>query len=122
MIVYTCNGFNDLMCLTMLWNVRHRWLEGERFALNCYKHWVQLLLHQPGLAPSIIIIREEFTQGNLLSMFLYGITLAPLVEDLQAADMLLLTTFYTDYAVFNSMYGHSTQHTGLNINLVQHLD
>ena len=28
------NGFNELSRLAMLWTVRHRWLEGERFALN----------------------------------------------------------------------------------------
>ena len=28
------NGFNDLSRLAMLWNVRHRWPAGERFAFN----------------------------------------------------------------------------------------
>ena len=42
------NGFNNLSRLEMLWTVRHRWPAGARFAFNCYKHWAQLLLRQPG--------------------------------------------------------------------------
>ena len=41
------NGFNDLICLTMLWTVCHRWPEGARFSFNCYNHWAQITLHQP---------------------------------------------------------------------------
>ena len=48
------NGFNELSLLAMLWTVRHRWPSGARFALNCYKHWAQLLLCHPGTAPVII--------------------------------------------------------------------
>ena len=42
------NGFNDLSHFPMLWNLQHCWLAGARFAFNCYRHWAQLLLHQPG--------------------------------------------------------------------------
>ena len=45
------NGFNKLNHLAMLWTLRHRWPAGARFALNCYRHWAQLLLHQPGEPP-----------------------------------------------------------------------
>ena len=44
MLVDACNGFNELSRLAMLWTVRHLWPAGARFALNCYKHWAQLLL------------------------------------------------------------------------------
>ena len=47
-LVDACNGFNALSRLAMLWTVRHRWPAGARFAFNCYKHWAQLLLRQPG--------------------------------------------------------------------------
>ena len=47
-LVDSRNGFNELSRLEMLWTVRHRWPAGARFAFNCYKHWAQLLLHQPG--------------------------------------------------------------------------
>ena len=42
------NGFKELSWLAMLWTVRHRWPVGARFSFNCYRHWAQLLLHQPG--------------------------------------------------------------------------
>ena len=76
------NGFNELSRLAMLWTVRHRWPAGVRFAFNCYKHWAQLLLRQPGEPPVTILSREGVTQGDPLSMVLYRITLVPLVDDL----------------------------------------
>ena len=51
------NGFNKLSRLAMLWNLRHRWPAGARFAFNCYKHWAQLLLRQPGDLPVTILSR-----------------------------------------------------------------
>ena len=93
------NGFNELSRLVMLWTVRHRWPTGARFAFNCYRHWAQLLLRQTGEPPVTILIREGVTQGYPLSMVLYGITLAPLVEELRAADPGLLLTFYADDGV-----------------------
>ena len=72
------NGFNDLSRLAMLWAVQHRWPARARFAFNCYKHWAQLLLRQPGEPPVTILSREGVTQGDPLSMVLYRITLVPL--------------------------------------------
>ena len=51
------NGFNDLSRLTMLWTGWHRLPAGVRFAFNCYRHWAQLLLRQPGEPPVTILIR-----------------------------------------------------------------
>ena len=48
MLVDARNGFNKLSRLKMLWTVRHRWPDGAWFAFNCYRHWAQLLLRQPG--------------------------------------------------------------------------
>ena len=42
------NGFNKLSRLTMLLTVRHYWMSGLRFAINCYNLWAQLLLLHPG--------------------------------------------------------------------------
>ena len=64
----------------MLWTLLHFWIAGAMFAINCYRNWAQLLLHQPGDAPLIILIREGVTQGNPLSVVIYGITLVPLIE------------------------------------------
>ena len=87
------NGFNELSRLAMLWTVQHRCPEGARFAFNCYKHWAQLLLRQPGELPVRIQSREGFTQGDPLSMVFYRITLVPLAEQLRAADPGLLSPF-----------------------------
>ena len=38
------NGSNNISHLEMIWTVHHRWLVGERFVLNCYMHWMKLLL------------------------------------------------------------------------------
>ena len=74
----------------MLWTVRHLWPAGAIFAFNCYKHWAQLLLRQPGELPVTILSREGVTQGDPLFMVLYGIILVPLAEELRAADPGLL--------------------------------
>ena len=86
----------------MLWTVRHRWPDGAIFAFNCYKHWEQFLLYQPGEPPVTTLSKEEVTQGDPLYMVLYGIPLVPLAEELQAADPELLSPFYADDAAFDS--------------------
>ena len=53
--------------------------------------------------------REGVTQGDPLSIVLYGITLAPLAEDLQAADPWLLSPFYADDAAFDGLARRSAQ-------------
>ena len=60
------NGFNEMSCSEMLWNVRHRCPAGARFAFNCYRHWAQLLLRQPGEPPVTILSKEGVTQGDPL--------------------------------------------------------
>ena len=101
MLVDACNGFNNLSRLAILWTVRHCWPAGARFAFNCYNHWAQLLLRQLGELPVTILSREGVTQGGLLSMVLYGITLSPLAEDLRTTDPGLLSPFYVDYVAFD---------------------
>ena len=73
-----CNGFNKMSRLAMMWKVQYRWTVGVRFAFNCYKHWAQLLIHQPREPPVTIVIRKGLTQGDPLSIVLYIITLIPL--------------------------------------------
>ena len=73
-------GFNELSRLAMLWTVQHRWPAEAMFAFNLYRHWAQLVLSQPGGVPVTILIREWVTQGDPLSMVMYGITLVPLAE------------------------------------------
>ena len=93
----------------MLWTVRHRWPVGARFAFNCYRHWAQFLLCQPGEPPVTILSKEGVTQGYLILMVLHGITLAPLYKELRAADLGLLSTFYADDAAFEGLARCSAQ-------------
>ena len=108
-LVDACNGFNELSRLAMLWTVQHRWRDGAIFSFNCYKHWAQLLLRQPGELLVTILSREGVTQGDPLYMVLYRITLTPLAEDLHAADPGLLSPFYADNAAFDSLARQSAQ-------------
>ena len=97
-LVDSHNGFNKLSHLVMLCMVRRIWPEESRFAFNCYRHWAQLLLCQPGDAPVIILVREGVTQGDYLLMVLYGVTLVPLAEEFRDADPTLLSPFYVGNA------------------------
>ena len=62
---------------------------------------MQLLLRQPGEPPVTILSREVVTQGDPLSMVLYGIPLVPQAEELRAADPGLLSPFYADDVAFD---------------------
>ena len=63
---------------------------------------MQLLLRQPGEPPVTVLSREGVTQGDPLSMVLYGITLVPLAEELRVVGPGFLSPFYADDAVFDS--------------------
>ena len=97
-----------MILLVMFWMVRHCWPAVLRFEFNCYRHWVQLLLRQSGDAPVIILSQEVVTQGDSLSMVIYGITLVPLVEDLRNADPTLISSFYANDAAFEGLERRGT--------------
>ena len=61
------NGFNEMSRLEILWTVQHRWPAGVRFAVNCCRHWAQLLLRQPGELPVTILSRDRVAQGDCKS-------------------------------------------------------
>jgi hypothetical protein len=96
LLVDARNGFNELSRLAMLWTVRHRWPSGARFAFNCYRHSATLLLRRPGEAALVLAGREGVTQGDPLSMVLYGLALTPLSEDLRAAAPEILQPWSAD--------------------------
>ena len=87
----------------MLWTVRHRWPAGARFAFNCYRHAAQLVLPKPGQPCSILLSQEGVTQGDPLSMVLYGLALLPLAELLRKAKPAVLQPWYADDM---TMHGH----------------
>ena len=87
-LVDACNGFNELSCLAMLCTVQHRWSAGARFAFNYYRHWAQILFRQTGEPSLTILSREGVTQGDPISMVLYGITLDPLAKEVLSLPLL----------------------------------
>ena len=109
MLVDSCNGFNELSRLVMLRILRHLWPAWARFALNYYNHWAQILLPHTGELPVTMLSREGVTQGDPLSVVLYGITLVPLAEELQKADTGLLSPFYADNTAFDRSASRSAQ-------------
>ena len=62
-----------------------------------------------GGPPVTIMIREGVTQVDLLLVVLYGITLVPLAEELRAADLGLLSSFYKDDVAFDGLERQSAQ-------------
>ena len=82
LLVDARNGFNELGRRAMLWTVRHLWAAGARFSFNCYRHFSQLILRRRGEPCSILLSQEGVTQGDPLSMVLYGLALTPLAKDL----------------------------------------
>ena len=96
MLVDSCNGFNNLNRLVMLWTVRHRCLAWSRFPLNCYKNPYHILLRRPGRPQFTLLSIEGLTQRDPLLMVLHSITLVPLAENLEAEIPEILTPFYLD--------------------------
>ena len=96
-------GFSEMILLVMLWRVRNLWPAGASFTFNCYRHWAQIFLRQPGNAPVILMSREGVTKGETLLMVLYDITLVLLAEELRDTNPTLFSTFYPDDAEFDGL-------------------
>jgi hypothetical protein len=92
------NGFNELSRKAMLWTARHRWANGARFSLNCYRHASMLILRRQGGSCEVLLSREGVTQGDPLSMVLYGLALTPLAEQLRLAVPTVVQPWYADDA------------------------
>mgnify|MGYP006186617991 CR=1 FL=1 len=101
------NGFNNLNRQNMLWEVRHRWARGSRFAFNLYRHDARLMVRGPaGTEPQFLLSKEGVTQGCPLGMILYGVSLLSLAEDLRESQPGLLQPWYADDF---SIYGRASQ-------------
>ena len=79
------NAFNEQCRTMMLWIVRHEWPAGARFTFNCYKHWGILMIRNSDGTGTFIFSKEGVTQGDPLSMFVYGIGLLPLIRILNVS-------------------------------------
>jgi hypothetical protein len=91
------NGFNELHRYHMLWQVRHRWAKGSRFAFNCYRHFNQVIVRRGNGRKAFVIQSEEgLSQGDPLAMILYGVALLPLVEGLRQLVPEATTPWFAD--------------------------
>eukprot|EP00957_Ditylum_brightwellii_P021323 1608035-Ditylum_brightwellii.AAC.1 len=68
------NAFNQINRRVMLWEVRHLWATGSRFAFNTYCHWRKLVLRGQ---EEPILSKEGVTQGGPLFMILYALAVLP---------------------------------------------
>ena len=103
------NGFNNLSCLNMLWEVRDCWAHGSRFASDMYRHDAQLIVRSPvGMEPQILVSKEGVTQGCPLGMILYGVSLLGLGDDLLESAPGVLQPWYADNF---SVYGRTSEVT-----------
>jgi hypothetical protein len=93
------NGFNELNCYLMLWNVAHLWNRGSRFAFNRYWHWVWCLVRTvPGDPPIVIQSREGVMQGDCFALSLYRVALMPLASRMRKTIPEALQPWYCDNA------------------------
>ena len=97
----------------MLWTVRHRWAAGARFAFNCYRHSAILIVRNPGGIPFILNSNEGVTQGDPLSMVLYGLALLPLSEYLRKEVPDVLQPWYADDCMLVGKASHIDKALGL---------
>jgi hypothetical protein len=58
-----------------------------------------LILRRKGRSGYLLLSEEGVTQGNPLSMLLYGLALVPLAETLRATFPKVLQAWYTDDSV-----------------------
>jgi hypothetical protein len=99
LLVDAMNGFNELGRRAMLWTVRHKWAAGARFAFNCYRHSAQLILRRKGRPGYTLLSEEGVTQGDPLSMVLYGLALVPLAATLRKEHPTVVQAWYADDSV-----------------------
>jgi hypothetical protein len=96
LMVDASNGFNELGRKAALWTVYHLWTGGARFASNCYRHAAQLILRRQGQDCIVLLSQEGVTQGDPLSMIIYGIALRPLSAAIRKAVPTVLQPWYAD--------------------------
>ena len=103
LLVDARNGFNKINRKSMLWTTRHLWANGARFSFNCYRHSAQLILRRRNAPCKQLLSQEGVTQGDPLSMVLYGLALVPLGKILRDEFPTILQPWYADDAAMSGI-------------------
>ena len=81
LLVDAANAFNAGNRTAILWTVRRMWPSGSRFSFTCYRHWLMLMIRcDDSYEADMLQSKEGVTQGDPLSMILYGIGMLPLTK------------------------------------------
>jgi hypothetical protein len=98
LLVDASNAFNALNRAAALWNARQQWRSCARFLFNTYRSY-SLLVIRSSAAPgtgTIMLSREGVTQGDPLSMFMYGIAILPLIRRCKMEEPDSTQVWYAD--------------------------
>ncbi len=102
------NAFNEMNRYLMLWQVRHRWGRGSRFAFNRYRHHSIIYVRdRPGDAPHIILGKEGVNQGCVFGSVCYGIGLMPIAERMREEVPEALQPLFADDITAAGQAGHN---------------
>jgi hypothetical protein len=76
LLVDAKNAFNEGNQTVMCWTVHHLWPSGDQFMLNCYRHWLTLVIRLANdTALFLLFSKEGTTQGKTISMVVFGLLL-----------------------------------------------
>ena len=92
------NAFNEINRARMLYEVCFHWPKGALFVFNCYKHWSQMVLRNNNDQCYSLHSEEGVTQGDPLSMIVYGIATLPIIQKLKSLQLQALQIWYADDA------------------------
>lgn len=97
LLVDAANAFNSVNRIEALYQARVRWPRCSRYLYNTYCGSSALIIQGED---RILYSKEGVTQGDPLSMLLYGIALLPLIEKLNGAGN-VIQNWYADDASAN---------------------
>lgn len=100
LLVDASNAFNEENRRVILWVMRHEWPSAARFSFNIYRHWGQLIVRNQSKPSLIIFSKEGVTQGDPLSMYMFGLGTLPLILFLSSKLPTSLQLWYADDSSF----------------------
>lgn len=94
------NAFNRMHVAPALWQARLLWPRCARFLFNMYRGYSTLFMYHKSGRVTTLLRREGITQGDPLSMHLYGLASLPLIRELRtrmsSPDCELVQSWYAD--------------------------